>query len=33
LGARDINLLKAILTDDVVWSVPGKSLMSGDGRM
>lgn len=29
ISARDINLLKAILTDDIVWSLPGKNLMSG----
>ena len=32
IDARDINLLKAILTDDVVWSLPGKSLMSGEAH-
>jgi ketosteroid isomerase-like protein len=30
INARDVNLLKAILTEDVVWSLPGKSLMSGE---
>lgn len=30
MSARDINLLKAILTDDIIWSLPGKSLMSGE---
>jgi ketosteroid isomerase-like protein len=32
IDARDINLLKAILTDDIVWSLPGKSLMSGEAH-
>ena len=32
IDARDINLLKAILTGDVVWSLPGKSLMSGEAH-
>jgi ketosteroid isomerase-like protein len=32
IDARDNNLLKAILTDDVVWSLPGKSLMSGEAH-
>jgi uncharacterized protein len=32
IDARDINLMKAIVTDDVVWSLPGKSLMSGEAR-
>src|ERR1700691_1501986 len=30
LSNRDANLLKSIMTDDVVWSLPGKSLMSGE---
>jgi ketosteroid isomerase-like protein len=32
MDARDINLLKAIVTDDIVWSLPGKSLMSGEAH-
>jgi ketosteroid isomerase-like protein len=32
IDARDINLMKAIVTDDVVWTLPGKSLMSGEAR-
>jgi ketosteroid isomerase-like protein len=32
MSARDIELLKAIVTDDVVWSLPGNSLMSGDAH-
>jgi ketosteroid isomerase-like protein len=32
IDARDIHLLKAILTDDVVWTLPGKSLMSGEAH-
>jgi uncharacterized protein len=32
LGARDINLLKDVLTDDIIWSLPGKSLMSGEAH-
>jgi uncharacterized protein len=32
IDARDINLLKAVLTDDVAWSLPGKSLMSGEAH-
>jgi hypothetical protein len=24
MSARDINLLKAILTDDIIWSLPGR---------
>lgn len=30
LRNRDGNLLKSIMTDDIVWSLPGKSLMSGE---
>ena len=30
LGSRDGNLLRSIMTDDVVWSLPGKSPMSGE---
>ena len=32
MSARDLALLKTILTDDVVWSLPGSSLMSGEAR-
>jgi uncharacterized protein len=32
MAARDIDLLKAIMTDDVVWSLPGSSLMSGEAH-
>ena len=32
LGSRDINALQAILTDDIVWSLPGRSKMSGEAR-
>ena len=32
LSNRDANLLKSIVTDDVVWSLPGKSLMSGEAH-
>jgi len=32
IGARDINPLKAILTDDIVWGLPGRSLMSGEAH-
>ena len=30
VNARDVNLMNDILTDDVVWSLPGTSLMSGE---
>jgi hypothetical protein len=30
LGNRDGRLLQSIMTDDIVWSLPGKSLMSGE---
>ena len=30
LGSRDGSLLRSIMTDDVVWSLPGKSPMSGE---
>src|SRR5215469_14872197 len=30
LTTRDSGLLRTILTDDVVWSLPGTSLMSGE---
>jgi ketosteroid isomerase-like protein len=29
---RDAALLASIMTDDVVWTVPGTSLMSGEAR-
>jgi ketosteroid isomerase-like protein len=32
MAARDIDLLKAIMTVDIVWSLPGKSLMSGEAH-
>ena len=32
INARDVGLMKEILTDDVVWSLPGNSLMSGEAR-
>ena len=32
LSNRDANLLKSIMTDDVVWSLPGKSVMSGEAH-
>ncbi|MGC1931993.1 MAG: nuclear transport factor 2 family protein [Candidatus Nitrosopolaris sp.] len=28
----DVSLLKSVVTDDVVWSLPGKSLMSGEAH-
>jgi ketosteroid isomerase-like protein len=30
--ARDVDLLKAVATDDIVWTSPGKSLMSGEAH-
>jgi ketosteroid isomerase-like protein len=30
LGNRDGNLLRSIMTEDVVWSLPGESPMSGE---
>jgi hypothetical protein len=30
LGSRDGNLLRSIMTEDVVWSLPGESPMSGE---
>src|SRR5262249_36211040 len=30
LRERDASLLKSIMADDVVWSLPGESLMSGE---
>ena len=32
MAARDIDLLKDIMTVDIVWSLPGKSLMSGEAH-
>lgn len=32
LGSRDGNLLRSIMTEDVVWSLPGQSLMSGEAH-
>jgi ketosteroid isomerase-like protein len=32
LGARDGNLLRSIMTEDVVWSLPGDSPMSGEAH-
>ena len=32
LGSRDGNALRSIMTDDVVWSLPGKSPMSGEAN-
>jgi ketosteroid isomerase-like protein len=32
MAARDIDLLKAVMTSDVIWSVPGNSLMSGEAQ-
>ena len=32
LRDRDVNLLHSIMTDDVVWSLPGESLMSGEAH-
>lgn len=32
LSSRDRSALQAILTDDVVWSLPGTSKMSGEAR-
>ncbi len=30
LQSRDWNLLRSIMTDDIVWTLPGTSLISGD---
>ena len=30
LSSRDGSLLRSIMTDDIVWSLPGKSPMSGE---
>jgi ketosteroid isomerase-like protein len=32
LRNRDWDLLKSIMTDDIVWSLPGSSLISGEAR-
>jgi ketosteroid isomerase-like protein len=32
LGSRDSNLLRSIMTENVVWSLPGESPMSGEAR-
>src|SRR5215469_13467374 len=32
LGDRDANLLRSIMTEDVVWSLPGESPMSGEAH-
>lgn len=32
LGNRDENLLRSIMTEDVVWSLPGESPMSGEAH-
>jgi hypothetical protein len=32
LGLRDGNALRSIMTDDVVWSLPGTSPMSGEAH-
>ena len=32
LRDRDANLLRSIMTDDVFWSLPGESLMSGEAH-
>ncbi len=32
LGNRDGTLLRSIMTEDVVWSLPGESPMSGEAR-
>jgi uncharacterized protein len=32
IEARDIDQLRAVLTEDVVWTLPGRSLMSGEAR-
>jgi hypothetical protein len=29
MAARDTDLLKAVMTDHVIWSLPGSSLISG----
>ena len=32
LRDQDANLLRSIMTDEVVWSLPGQSLMSGEAH-
>lgn len=32
LGRRDEHLLGSILTEDITWSLPGESLMSGESH-
>jgi uncharacterized protein len=32
LRNRDWDLLKSIMTDDIVWSLPGRSLICGEAR-
>jgi uncharacterized protein len=32
LRERDANLLRSIMADDIVWSLPGESLMSGEAH-
>jgi|SRR5271154_6006178 uncharacterized protein len=32
LGSRDGDLLRSIMTEDVVWGLPGESPMSGEAR-
>jgi len=32
LGSRDGTLLRSIMTEDVVWSLPGESPMSGEAH-
>ncbi len=32
MKTHDVSLLESLLTEDVVWSLPGKSLMSGEAQ-
>ncbi len=32
LRARDASLLGTVLTEDVVWSIPGSSIVSGEAK-
>jgi BarA-like signal transduction histidine kinase len=32
MAARDTDLLKAVMTDHVIWSLPGSSLISGQSE-
>jgi ketosteroid isomerase-like protein len=32
LSSRDWDLMRSIVTDDIVWSLPGRSLISGEAR-